>query len=138
MECHRYEAATRTVGQALEQCRTEKFENRVRGHLIHARATLAIGDPSGCEQDIKALLALLPELGSLPRESLTALMKFSIELGPARMCELIQGSPAASLLLPLTTALEQELGLDPRVAQEVDEVAQDIRKELEEIRDAKG
>ncbi len=54
------------------------------------------------------------------------------------MNELIQGSPAASLLLPLTTALEQELGFTPRVAQEVDEVAQDIRRELKEIRDAKG
>ena len=136
LECRRYESAMRTVGQALEQCRTENFENRVHGHLIRARAILAIGNPSGCEQDITALLALLPELGSLPRETLTALMEFSIEIGPARMNELIQGSPAAPLLLPLTTALEQELGLTPRVAQEVDEVAQDIRRELKEIRNA--
>ena len=138
LECRRYESAMRTVGQALEQCRTENFENRVDGHLIRARVILAMGDPSGCEQDIEALLALLPELGSLQREDLDALMEFSVELGPARMNELIQGSPAASLLLPLTTALEQELGLTPRVAQEVDEVAQDIRRELKEIRDAKG
>ena len=138
LECRRYEAAMKTVGQALEQCHPENFENRVDGHLIRARAILAMDDPSGCEQDIEALLVLLPELGALPRELLTALMKFSIELGPARLNELIQGSPAASLLLPLTTALEQELGLTPRVAQEVEEVAQDIRRELEEFRDAKG
>ncbi len=138
LECRRYESAMRTVGQALEQCRTENFENRLDGHLIRARAILAMGDPSGCEQDIEALLALLPELGSLQREDLDALMEFSVELGPTRMNELIQESPAASLLLPLTTALEQELGLTPRLAQEVDEVAQDIRRELKEIRDAKG
>ena len=138
LECRRYESAMRTVGQALEQCRTENFGNRVRGHLIRARVILASGDPSGCEQDIEALLFLLPELDALPRELLTALMKLSIELGPARMNGLIQGSPAAPLLLPLTTALEQELGLTPRVAQEVDEVAQDIRRELKEIRNAKG
>ena len=138
LECRRYESAIRTAGQALEQCRPENFENQVLGHLIRARAILASGNPSGCEQDIAAFLVLLPELGSLQRENLDALMEFSIELGPARMNELIQGSPAAALLLPLTTALEQELGLTPRVAQEVDEVAQDIRKELEEIRDAKG
>ena len=138
LECRRYKEAMRTVGQALEQCRTERFGNRVRGHLIRAQAILAIGDPSGCEQDIKALLALLPELDSLPRALLTALMEFSIELGPDRMRELIQKSPPAPLLLPLTTALEQELGLTPRVAQEVEEVAQDIRKELEKIRDAKS
>ena len=136
LECRKYEAAIRTVGQVLEQ-KTESLGNRVHGHLIRARATLENGDPSGCEQDIEAFLALLPELGSLPRELLVALMAFSIELGPARVCELIQGSPAAPLLLPLTTALEQELGLEPRVAREVDEVAQDIRKELENLRSAK-
>ena len=137
LECRRYDTAIRTVSLALEQCRTESLVNRVHGHLIRARATLENGDPSGCEQDIEAFLALLPELGSLSRELLVALMAFSIKLGPARVRELIQGSPAAPLLLPLTTALEQELGLDPRVAREVDEVAQDIRKELENLRSAK-
>ena len=134
----RYEAAIKTAGLALEQCRAESLENQAHGHLIRARATLASGDPSGCGQDIKAFLALLPELGSLSREFLVALMEFSIQLGPARIHELIQGSSAAPLLLPLTTALEQELGLNPRVAREVDEVAQDIRKELEALRNANG
>ena len=131
-----YEAAIRMAGQTLEQCLPESLENRVHAHLIRAWATLESGDPSGCEHDIEALLALLPKLGALPREILAALMEFSIKLGSTRMRELIQGSPAAPLLLPLTTALEQELGLEPRVAREVDEVAQDIRKELEERRKA--
>ena len=52
---------------------------------------------------------------------------FSIEIGSERMVELIQASPSANLLLPLTTALEQELGREPRVAREVAEVAEDIR-----------
>ncbi len=137
LERHRYKAAIRTAGLALEQCRAESLENRARGHLIRASAILVSGHPSGCEQDIVAFLSLLPELDSLRRGALAALMKFSIELGPARMRELIQGSPAAPLLLPLTIALEQELGLEPRVAREVDEVAQDIRKELESLRSAK-
>ncbi len=136
LECGRYEAAIRTVGQVLEQ-KTGALENRVRGYLIRAWATLANGNLPQCEQDIEAFLALLPELGTLPQEALAALMGFSVELGPARMRELIQGSSAAPLLLPLTTALEQELGLEPRVAREVDEVAQDIRKELESLRTAK-
>ncbi len=137
LERHRYKAAIRTAGLALEQCRAESLENRARGHLIRASAILVSGHPSGCEQDIVAFLSLLPELDSLRRGALAALMKFSIELGPARMHELIQDSPAAPLLLPLTTALEQELGLEPRVAREVDEVAQDIRKELASLRSAK-
>ncbi|MCE2487019.1 MAG: AAA family ATPase, partial [Desulfurellaceae bacterium] len=131
LECRNYDTAIRTAGLALEQCSAESLGSRAAGHLIRARATLENGDPSGCEQDIETLLALLPELDSLPRELLVALMAFSIELGPTRIHELIQDSPAAPLLLPLTTALEQELGLEPRVAREVDEVAQDIRKELE-------
>ena len=136
LERHRYEAAIRTAGLALEQCRTESLVNRVHGHVIRAWATLANGDLSGCEPDIEAFLTLLPELDSMPQEALAALMEFSVALGPARMRELIQGSSAAPLLLPLTTALEQELGLEPRVAREVDEIAQDIRKKLEDLKNA--
>ena len=47
---------------------------------------------------------------------------------------MIQVSPAANLLLPLTTALEQEMGLTPRVAREVEEVAEDIRRRLATLR----
>ena len=39
-------------------------------------------------------------------------------------------SIAGDLLLPLRTALERELGLEPRVAREVEEIAEDIRREL--------
>ena len=41
---------------------------------------------------------------------------------------------SAELLLPLTTALERELGLEPRVAKEIEEVAEDIRRDMEEYR----
>ena len=58
------------------------------------------------------------------------LMRISVDLGPRRVSEVIQASPAADLLLPLTTALEQEMGLAPRVAREVEEVADDIRRKL--------
>ena len=63
-----------------------------------------------------------------------ALMDLSVALGPQRMCELIQASPSPHLLLPLTTALERELGLEPRVAREVEEVAQDIQRKLAELK----
>ena len=64
----------------------------------------------------------------------TTLIKLSIDLGPARVRDLIQASPAANLLLPLTTALEQDLGLKPRVALEVAEVAADIQQRLATLR----
>ena len=132
----RYEAAIETAGRVLDQPFTESPANRWRGHLIRARAILASGDPSGSGQDIEAMLAILPELDSLPSAVLHALMEFSVGLGPARMRELIRASPAADLLLPLTTALEWELGLAPRVAREVEEVARDIRRDLAKRRDA--
>jgi len=46
------------------------------------------------------------------------------------MCNLIKSSPANDLLLPLRTALEKKLGLKPRVAREVEEVADDMLESL--------
>jgi len=123
------------AGRVLDICHTESSENRCSAHLIRAKATLASGDRSTIERDIAAVLTILPDLGSLPKESLDALMAFSIEIGPEHMVELIQASPSANLLLPLTTALEQELGHEPRVALEVAEVAEDIRKDLARLRE---
>ena len=76
------------------------------------------------------MLTILPKLSALRKEHLDVLVMFSSRLGPARMLEIIKTSPSATLLLPLTTALEEELGLEPRVAREVEEVAQDIRRDL--------
>ena len=130
LTCGRYEAAIKTTGQVLERHLSESPVSRWRGHLIRGRAVLASGDPSASEQDIEAILSILPEIGSLPKEGLDALVFFSAALGPERMRELIEASPAAELLLPLTTALEWELGLEPRVAREVEEVARDIQRDL--------
>ena len=138
IECRQYKAAIETVGRVLDICRAESLENRCSAHLIRAKATLASGDLSASERDIAAILIILPNLDSLPKESLEELMTFSIEIGLERMVELIQVSPSANLLLPLTTALEQELGHEPRVALEVAEVAEDIRKDLARLRETQS
>ena len=131
----RYEAAIKTVDHMLGERSTESPENRLGGHLIRLKATLATGDNAGTEQDINAILAALPQIESLSKAILDAFIESSVELGPARMCDLIQASAAASLLLPLTTALQQELGLEPRVAREVEEVAHDIRQDLAKLKE---
>ena len=128
----RYGAAIETADRALEPRRTESREGRLRGHLLRARAILASGGPAACEQDVGAALAILPEIGSLPKKDLDALVFFGAALGPERMRELIEASPSGDILLPLTTALEWELGLEPRVAREVEEVARDVRRKLRE------
>ena len=85
--------------------------------------------------DISALLAVVPKLDA-PKRAIGALTRLSIDIGPERMLRLIQASPAAEFLRPLTTALERELGQHPRVPEEVSEVAEDIRRDLAKIREA--
>ena len=101
----------------------------MRAHLIRSKALLALGDRSACEHDVEAVLAL-PELGSILKGGIHTLIDLSVDLGPQRMHELVRASPSADFLLPLTTALERELGHRPRVALEVDEVARDIQRTL--------
>ena len=132
----RYEAAIETAGRALDPRQTESRDRRFQAHLIRAWAVFRSGSPSASVQDIKAILTILPEVDSPPKESLDALVEFSVALGPARMRELIQASPSAELLLPLTTALEWELGLGPRVAREVEEVARDVQRDLAKAKEA--
>jgi len=128
-----YEKAVETANRVIERQKGVPGQ-RFQGHVIRARALLALGDRSACERDVEVVLALFPDLGPVRREAIMALMHFSVALGPQRMCELIQASPSSHLLLPLTTALERELGLDPRVAREVDEVAQDVQQKLATLR----
>ena len=124
-----FKAAIQTVDQLLDRCAAES-PHRWRGHLIRATAALAEGDRSACEQDIGAILEILPELDSLPGGVVETLVDFSVELGLERMRELIAGSRSATLLQPLLVALEQELGIESQVAREVEEVARDVREAL--------
>ena len=137
LRCGRHEAAIETMTRALDRNITE-LPRQWRSHLVRAQAGLAAGDPTVYERDIEAMLAILPKIAPLPTATLYALLEFVIDIGAKRMRELIQASPAASLLLPITTALEWELGLKPRVAREVEEVAGDIRQRLKELREARA
>ena len=107
-------------------------------HRIRAWAHLHKGDTAACASDVAEILATLPDLGSISKDALNWLSRMAVDLGPERMRDLIVASPAADLLLPLTAALELELGLEPRVAKEVEEVAEDIRRDLAERRKAKS
>ena len=133
LECRRYEAAASTVSRVLDENNRQSQENRWRGHLIRAKASLRSGNPERCAKDIQTILKILPDRDSLPAIHYE-LMQFSIDLGAEAMIEIIQASPSAKLLLPLTTALEQEIGRKPRVSQEVEEVAGDVRKDLAWLR----
>ncbi len=109
-------------------------DSRWRAHLLRARACLSEGDEAACARDVETGLGILPVLDFLPKEALDALSELAVDLGSTELRDLIRKSPASDLLLPFTTALELELGLEPRVAREVEEVAEDIRRDMEERR----
>ena len=87
-------------------------------------------DRAACARDLRTLLAILPRRDDLPLQVVHAVIGFCARLEQARALELIQASPAAHLLVPLVTALQQAMGLNPRVSREVQEVAQDVRNKL--------
>ena len=123
-------AAVAFLDRALLEQRAGIPDSRLQGHLVRARAHLAEGDGEACARDVETALSILPELNMLPRDVLVVLAELALGVGPERMCDLIKSSPADDLLLPLRTALERELGWEPRVAREVEEIAEDIRREL--------
>ena len=132
-----YSQTIEATDRLLEQCNKDPSDQSCRALLIRARARLAVGDLPAAEQDLLEALAMLPEFDSLLGEGVEALMEFCVELGPACSLDIVSTSPSAPLLLPLTTALERELGKAPRVAREVEEIAEDIRRDLEERRRAR-
>ena len=129
-----YYAPVATAGQALERHGAKSPEDRWTGQLIRLMATRRCGDMAAYEREVAAILAVLPDMDGPPGEVLDALKMTSLVLGPERMREFIIASPAAGLLLPLTTALERDLGIESRVAREVKEVADDIREDFRKLK----
>ncbi len=127
-------AAIESASRAFDRIGAGSPEKRLPCHLIQAQASLEDGDIATCTENVIAVLELLPELKALPKRVLDALLGLAIDLGLARTRDLIQASPAANLLVPLTTALDRELGLEPRVAKEIEEVAEDIQRDMEKLR----
>ena len=137
LESREYEAAANSASEVLDGKGTQSHENLRRAHLIRAKASLGSGNPKRCAKDIQKVLKILLAGDSLP-EIHYQLMEFSIDLGAEAMIEIIQVSPSAELLLPLTTALELEIGGEPRVPKEVEEVAEDVRKDLAMFRELRS
>ena len=82
------------------------------------------------DAEFSLLLRCLANQEELPNGSVAACLLFIGNTGLARSLDLIQASAASHRLLPLVTALEQEMGRATRVAGEVDEIAKDIRNQF--------
>ena len=133
-----YDGAIEAAGQLLHKTGTVSDENRWQAHSVRAAAMIAKGNAPESERDIRAVLEILPELDELPSDAIRDLISLSLQLSVERMSELIQESPSKVVLMPLTTALEQELGRRPRVAREVEEVARDIRRQMARVRESRS
>ena len=86
------------------------------------------------DSEFSLLLRRLAEQRQLPHGIVDAVAYYVSSIGTGRTLELIQESPASEMLLPLVTALQQELGQNPQVAKEVNEVAQDVRGKIVELK----
>ena len=129
-----WEDAIDTTGRLLEGLGTDPSEIHVTSRLLRADAYFENGNRFACEGELAAMLKLLPSFASLPALTIDALMAYTIRFGPEAVLKLIEESPSASRLSPLVTALRQELGIESKVAEEVEEVAKDIRKDLAILR----
>ena len=134
LKARRHEDAIETINLLLSADDEKLRDVRWRAHATRAEAAVALGDAKGSKRDIETVLTTVAGWDSLPSDVLRVLMALSIGIGAEEMIRLIEGSPAKDLLLPLTTALKLELGKQSRVALEVQEVAEDIRRDLEELR----
>ena len=102
--------------------------------IIYKSAALDLVGRTISEGEFSALLNLMEMDGSLLPASIEALIPYVAGIKPDKALGLLQDSPTAHLLQPLTTALQQEMGHPPHVAKEVAEVASDVRVKLAEAR----
>ena len=130
----RYAAVIKTTTLVLGDGHAIAAELRWRAHAIRAHAALLEPDLAGAVRDLEELLKILAAWDAPPSEALQSLLILAAGIGPEPMIRLIEASPAKDLLLPVSTALHWELGRRPRVSLEVEEVARDIRTELNELR----
>ena len=106
---------------------------KVTGALMSKAAALLRQGKALPESDFSLLLDGLSKEGELRPGVVQGLTAWAMISGMARTLELIQASSAADLLVPLVTALQQELGQETHAAKEVDEVAADVRRNLADL-----
>ena len=124
-----------SAGNATDYDAEAVLRSRLATHEIRVLTYIKEGDVPAVADDVRAILLTLPRLPVMPPRSIRSLMAATLVLGVDQMARLIRESPSAEHLLPLTTALDWEMGKKPRVATEVKKVAEDIRRELVEIRE---
>ena len=107
---------------------------RAQVHMLRSLASISLDDQPSAVNDVRTVLEIIPELADFPEGLIGNLAGTSLVFGPDQVATLIRESPSSGRLLPLTTALELEMGLEPRVAIEVQKVAEDIQRDLANLK----
>lgn len=129
-----YRTAIDLISPGLER-QSGEFYNRYLGYRLRARAFLGEGMTEACERDVVSILEILPRAVSInDAGAIDDIIEMAGHLNMETMREMIKASPASQLLLPVTIALETELGLEPRVGKEVEEVVEIIRRQIRQHR----
>ena len=120
----RARAAIDIVNEALGPGGASEFiESLCQGHLVRAVANLKDGNDIECLKDAETALEALPTLGYLSQEAIHTLSALAFDLGMPQLRQIIQASSSAAVDNGNGTGI----GLEPKVAKEVREVAEDLR-----------
>ena len=133
------EAAISETESALRRLEdaTDDNDRRVRGIAIVMKGQLAatLGRTIG-KTDAENLLSDIAEqrLPMLSTPSLDVLLQYVSTIEPAEALALIERAGAIDPLQPIVVALRRELGQDPLVSRELDEVSKDVQKSIIQMR----
>ena len=134
------EAAIREAESALGLLEDAADDNdrKLRGIAIVMKGLLAAtkGDTIG-KSDAENLLFDMAEqrLTMLPSWSVHVLLQYVATIEPAEALALIEHAGASDPLQPIVVALRRELGQDPQVSRELDEVSKDVQESIMHMRE---
>jgi tetratricopeptide (TPR) repeat protein/predicted transcriptional regulator len=103
-------------------------------HRSHNELIERYGSVPVCERDLSLALAVISGIGEVSAALVRAVLVCCARIGAERAVQVVGECGAREVLLPVIVALQRELGHSQRVAQEVDEVARDIERNLAKLR----
>ena len=133
------EAAISETESALRRLEdaTDDNDRQVRGIAIVMKGLLVatLGRTIG-KADAENLLSDIAEqrLTMLPTQSVHVLLQYFATIEPAEALALIERAGAIDPLQPIVVALRRELGQDPLVSRELDEVSKDVQESIMQMR----
>ena len=121
----------------LLESATDDNDRKLRGIAIVAKGllTATVGRTIG-KIDAENLLLDIAEqrLTMLPTHSIHVLLQYVATIEPAEALALIERTEAIDPLQPIVVALQRELGQNPSVSQELDEVSKDVQQSIMQMR----